>query len=240
MYMSISYNSCTYSSAFVVVCTYIHACVSVSVFVFVSVPLSVRLCICLSSLSVHFCLCLCGTIFLSFIFRKVRVWRLLLQKCRACGENARLFCENVRVVCGHVECICRNVKRTRLAAKFVGNRHCATAFCLSVPVRCSVWVAVCVAVCCSVLQCVAERCCVRNGILFVSAGKVYLPVFTKKMPLRTPQRTVTHCNTLQHTQQSTHHNALVHTKRMPLRSEVSYKRIATAFSDSKSAGDERG
>jgi len=87
MYMSISYNSCTYSSACVVVRTYIHACVSASVFVSMSTPLSVRLCICLSSVSVHTCLCLCGTIFMSSFFRKVRVWRLLLQKCRACGEN---------------------------------------------------------------------------------------------------------------------------------------------------------
>ena len=178
----------SYTCVCVCVCVYVYVCTSVCASVYLSV----------------FYICPYLSVFVWDHFfevfgRKVRVWRLLLQKRRAYGENATLFCGKVRVICGNVECICRNVKRTRLAARLVGNRHCTTEFSVSVPVRRGAWVAVCVAVCCSVLKCVAERCCVRNGILFVSAGKAYLPVLTKKMPLRTPQRTVTHWNTLQHT-----------------------------------------
>jgi len=54
-------------------------------------------------------------------------------------------------------------------------------------------------VCCSVLQCVTVRCSVRNGIFFVNTGKYTFPALTKRMPLRTQQRSATHCNTLQHT-----------------------------------------
>ena len=201
--MSISYNSCTYSSAFVVVCTYI---------IYMRVCLCLCLCLCL-----YLCLCVCVSVrllylsisvcvcvgpFFEFSCRKMRVWRLLLQKCRAYGENTTLFCGNVRVICGNVEYICRNVKRTCLVARLVGNRHCATAFFVSTSAS-GAWVTVCVAVCCSVFQCVTVRCGVRNGIFFVR------PVNTLSRHLQREwccahnnalQHTVTHCNTLQHTQ----------------------------------------
>jgi len=177
----------SYTCVCVCVCVYVYVCTSVCASVYLSV----------------FYICPYLSVFVWDHFfevfgRKVRVWRLLLQKRRAYGENATLFCGKVRVICGNVECICRNVKRTRLAARLVGNRHCTTAFSTSAS-RC---VGCCV--CWSVLQCVTVCCRALLCAQRHSLCKCRESVFTGTYKENAVAHTATHCNTLEHT--ATHCN----------------------------------